>query len=625
MGKGIGQLLAKLRKEAGYTQSQLCKGLYSLSAYARIEADQSEPGFFELDRLFERMGKSTERIEYILPLDVYELYELQYFVQRAICHRDIGKAEETLAQYGKKKQAKQPLHRQYICQETAQLLWLEAVEGTEGQQKGEDIIEEILRLVEEAVAQTMDSGTCLKDGSALSAEELKLLLFRWEVSQKSPCARGVEELEEILGYLNRNAFEEVELAKVYPYAALLLAGKKEETGDYDRRCYLLKSALEVLRNTGRVLYMTEILDAYAGLLGRGSKDAQKIKELGSQSRSLLALEEEADIHLKNYRLFHNWNRSFELDYELIRQERLAGGFVQAELAEGICEPETLSRIESGKRKPNRRNMEAMMEKMQRVRKSVSMKVAAEQYYALELERKITACNGQKDYAEADKLIIELEKQIDMSKKRNQQYVSMKKLICLNHFRKIDVDEYIFQLNNLLTMTLKDKDHIFNHSLTETENVILNLLACAYGKKQEVDKALSIWGRLIKKCESKRVHPAFNIRSWEIMNANYAGTMEMQGTIDKVMEICPIWAELVLSVGKGGEIGRMLSIKACALEKQNDERYIEKFHQALDIFKLMKNTYRYNCNREYLKEKGLLEKVETMVYPQCNHLALPSEA
>lgn len=218
MEKGIGELLTKLRKEAGYTQSQLCKGLYSLSTYARIETDQSEPGYFELDRLFERMGKSTDRIEYILPLDVYELYELQYYVQRAICHRDMGEAEKVLYQYEKKKQAKQPLHRQYICQETAQLLWLKAVsEENAGRQIRADIIEEILRLIEEAIVQTMDSETCLKDGSALSAEELRFLLFRWEVSRKSPYARGEEELEEVIQYLKQNSFEETELAKVYPY------------------------------------------------------------------------------------------------------------------------------------------------------------------------------------------------------------------------------------------------------------------------------------------------------------------------------------------------------------------------------------------------------------------------
>lgn len=625
MEKGIGELLTKLRKEAGYTQSQLCKGLYSLSTYARIETDQSEPGYFELDRLFERMGKSTDRIEYILPLDVYELYELQYYVQRAICHRDMGEAEKVLYQYGKRKQAKQPLHRQYICQETAQLLWLKAVsEENAGRQIRADIIEEILRLIEEAIVQTMDSETCLKDGGALSAEELRLLLFRWEVSRKSPYARGEEELEEVIQYLKQNSFEETELAKVYPYAVLLFVEQKKEIGDYDRCCYLLRTALEVLRNTGRVLYMAEILNAYAEVLKRGNEDVQKIQELESQNRSLLALEEEADIHLQNYRLFHNWNRSFELDYELIRQERIAGGYVQAELAEGICEPETLSRIESGKRKPNRRNMEAMMEKMQRERKRVSMKVAVEQYHTLELERKITVCNGQKEYEKASELIEELENRIDMSKNRNKQYVGMKKLICLNHFRKIDVDEYILQLNNLLALTLTDREHIFEHCLTETEKVILNLLACAYEKKQEVDKAFLIWEELIRKCEGKRVHPVFNIRSWELMTGNYVGVMETYGILDEAVELCPIWAEKVLSVGKGGQIGRMLSIKACVLEKQNDERCIERFHQALDILKLMKNTYRYNCNREYLKEKGILEKVEAMGYPQYYHQALSVE-
>ena len=455
-------------------------------------------------------------------------------------------------------------------------MWLKAVsEENAGRQIRADIIEEILRLIEEAIVQTMDSETCLKDGGALSAEELRLLLFRWEVSRKSPYARGEEELEEVIQYLKQNSFEETELAKVYPYAVLLFVEQKKEIGDYDRCCYLLRTALEVLRNTGRVLYMAEILNAYAEVLKRGNEDVQKIQELESQNRSLLALEEEADIHLQNYRLFHNWNRSFELDYELIRQERIAGGYVQAELAEGICEPETLSRIESGKRKPNRRNMEAMMEKMQRERKRVSMKVAVEQYHTLELERKITVCNGQKEYEKASELIEELENRIDMSKNRNKQYVGMKKLICLNHFRKIDVDEYILQLNNLLALTLTDREHIFEHCLTETEKVILNLLACAYEKKQEVDKAFLIWEELIRKCEGKRVHPVFNIRSWELMTGNYVGVMETYGILDEAVELCPIWAEKVLSVGKGGQIGRMLSIKACVLEKQNDERCIER--------------------------------------------------
>lgn len=594
-------MLEKLRKETEFTQSQLCKGIYSLSAYARVEAEQTEPGYFELDRLFERLGKSTDRLEYVMSLDVYELYELQYFVQRAICHRDFEKAEKVLAEYERKKQAEQPIHRQYICQMWAQILWLKSQE--------KDAVEEVLKWIEEAIVQTMDPENCLTDGSALSAEELKLLLFRWEVSQKSAGARKEKELEEVFCYLNRHTFEEEELAKVYPYAVLLLVEKKKTAENYDKCCYWLKTALEVLCNTGRVLYMTEILDTYAEFLKRGREDIQKTKELESQSRSLLALEKEADIHLENYRLFHNWNRYFELDYELIRHERTARKISQAELANGICEPETLSRIEGGKRRPNTRKLEAMLEKMHRERKRISMMVVAEQYSVLELEKQITAYDQQQDYEKANELLRKLEAQLDMSQKRNQQYVGVENLMYLVHLQKINEDEYILQLNHLLALTLEDQKNIFEHNLTETENIILNLLACSYEKKGEVDKAFEIWKVLLEKCESRKVHSIFNFRIWELMNGNYSGAMEEHGFSKEPFHKCLIWAEKALSIGMGKRIGRILSIEACILEKQHNKKCIERFRQALDILKLMKNTYRYNCNREYLKEKGLLEIVE----------------
>lgn len=94
-----------------------------------------------------------------------------------------------------------------------------------------------------------------------------------------------------------------------------------------------------------------------------------------------------------------------------------------------------------------------------------------------------------------------------------------------------------------------------------------------------------------------------------MNGNYSGAMEEHGFSKEPFHKCLIWAEKALSIGMGKRIGRILSIEACILEKQHNKKCIERFRQALDILKLMKNTYRYNCNREYLKEKGLLEIVE----------------
>lgn len=80
--QGIGQLLWKLREKEGIRQKQLCMGISSLSKYARIEADQQEIDFFLIDRIMGRLGKSVERLTYILPMDVYKIYELRQEVQQ---------------------------------------------------------------------------------------------------------------------------------------------------------------------------------------------------------------------------------------------------------------------------------------------------------------------------------------------------------------------------------------------------------------------------------------------------------------------------------------------------------------------------------------------------------------
>lgn len=64
MGQSIGMILGSLRKEKGYSLKQLSDGLCDISELAKIESGELSPGYFRLDRLFGRLGESTERLEY---------------------------------------------------------------------------------------------------------------------------------------------------------------------------------------------------------------------------------------------------------------------------------------------------------------------------------------------------------------------------------------------------------------------------------------------------------------------------------------------------------------------------------------------------------------------------------
>ena len=77
----IGEIIFRLREEAGLSQGQLCHGLCSVPQMARMEQDQVTMDYFLLDRFFGRLGKSTERMEYVLTAEAYEIYELQFLIQ----------------------------------------------------------------------------------------------------------------------------------------------------------------------------------------------------------------------------------------------------------------------------------------------------------------------------------------------------------------------------------------------------------------------------------------------------------------------------------------------------------------------------------------------------------------
>lgn len=134
-----------------------------------------------------RLGKSVERLTYILPRDIYNIYELRQEIQQKICQKKWEEAKQCLLEYEKNKRAKEPLHQQFIEQEYAQIAWL----------RGKSV-ETVCEHLEKAIVQTMPEAEIQRKTGILSAEEYKLLLFRWEVCFGTDRERGEKELQELV-------------------------------------------------------------------------------------------------------------------------------------------------------------------------------------------------------------------------------------------------------------------------------------------------------------------------------------------------------------------------------------------------------------------------------------------
>lgn len=124
MGKmKVYNILTELRYKRGITQSKLCYGICSDSEYSRIESGQSLPDYFVLNSLFSRLGKSTDKLEFVLNRMEYEMYWTRFQIGSELGRGNFLKVEQLLIEYQEQKPAQRSLHQQYIKWIRAQILW----------------------------------------------------------------------------------------------------------------------------------------------------------------------------------------------------------------------------------------------------------------------------------------------------------------------------------------------------------------------------------------------------------------------------------------------------------------------------------------------------------------------
>lgn len=532
----IGNIISKLRRASGYTQEEICRGICSISEFDKIELNLRIPGYFELDRFFSRMGKSTESLEYILSKETYELYELRYCIQKSICQREFEKAMKLLRKYQKKKYADRPLHCQYIEQELAQIYWMT-----------HESLEKVQECLNKAIQQTLREKDILSMEAAIGIEELQLLLFQIEISLQKENEKCVS-LKKILIYIERHITDINEKVKVYPYAVILLVEYSNIELEYSYLMYILETALELFRDTGGILYLSETIQKYIGLLQRNRGREEKIERFRKMRNILRKVEGDCGIYLEKYRLFQSYNREFELDYELLRRTRIALKMSQEEVCEGICEQETLSRIENGKRKPHRKTIQELLERVDQKRNLVETVIMTEDYEVLELKQTYENWKIRNDKEKIQEISGLLRKNINYDE-ATEKYIIKMKVVEAYEEGKLSAEVAIDKLLELVPKAFFDKKFIQQCKLTATEANILNEIALLYQRLSQYEKADEIYKKVLRYYEGESIRFVFHAQQWKIHLLNYAKNLEQMGKLKEVTDISRELIAKMLETGK----------------------------------------------------------------------------
>lgn len=446
MKQTLMDLLNKIIEEQHVNRSELCRGLCSGAALSRYLSGERRMDRLLLSALMQRLGKSPDKFVSLLTDAEYRYFDWRMRLLNSVADGELEEAERLLsAREPVDAELNEPVQRQFYLMMRGVLQ-----EKLHADKAG------AMAFYDRAVRATIpDFAGKLRQQSFLCVQEINVLLLWQEYLGDGETFAGL--LDFLINYVCRHFGDERELVKVYPRLAakyLPYLRKKECYGEmYD----LSKRAFEMMTSLYYFVCEEQILGAYiesAEKIGKAEEVAKRKVQLASWSRMKKALREDFGISERDE--WHVWDlwQEAELLREVIERRRRQQGMSQEALSEDICTPETLSRIETGKRAPSRRNFQALAKKLGVREDYYYSVIETDDFQLLEECFRLDLMIETRQWQKAKETVEHLEQRLDMENCQNRQYLGEIRYI-LGIYLDDTPKEQIGRLTTLLNLTIPE--------------------------------------------------------------------------------------------------------------------------------------------------------------------------
>ena len=242
-----------------------------------------------------------------------------------------------------------------------------------------------------------------------------------------------------------------EKAKCYPKLICIGLHLFQNSWRERERMELCKKAIDMLRENYSFHDITELLRLYLPLLKqRESREYGFYKKQYEVFCDLLQ-SEGFSIDFQPECLNRSKRKLYILN-EYLLAKRTEKGMTQDQLSDGVCAPETYSRIETGTRTPKPKNMRALAEKLEIgwCYYRGELDTCDRKAFELRTKQRIADIEGRK-YDSLD-LLDDLESCLDMDSVVNYQYITLCRSVARYRLKKLSVDETCSILEDLLLLT-----------------------------------------------------------------------------------------------------------------------------------------------------------------------------
>ncbi len=600
----LGVMLFKEREKMGEKQKRVADGIISISEMSKVESGGHEIDYFTLQALFERLGKSIDKLELAVSGEEYAAISYRAEIEHSIAEWDHERLTELIAGYDTYNDNKRSIHKQYKA-----ALWAMAC-----YMKKQDHAS-CLCGMEQALACTLrnDWRRALGAGQRLCNQEIRLIMViaycLWELGDISGLSGH---LEQLCSYILHHYTDTEEQVKVYPHCAWLL-GQLYLRQDRVEEAYIIcQKGKRSLVENGSLSPLWEILALEETCLEKMGRHSE-LKQCKKYQEALVFLYDAAGVHMESNMMAAFMRSSFQGEFvitnELIRDLREAGGLSQEKLCADICAQETLSRIEKGKRSPNKKNLYQMLKRMGMEREKYYGYIEADDYELYEKVREYNRSFPKDRWEKAMKLLDEIEAKLDMTKSVNRQFIGTGRISAQTVGGELTREQANEQLRELLHLTMPPADSgtMIYRVPFRMEYTRWNQMAINFRKDGKVKEAIAIYEALMQSYQKSKVLMQHHAVPGLTLYLNYAGFLEVADDLEKAKEVGREGLRHGLECCRGDMAGDILANLSLVYGKQGlpdvEESYLRYgyyltcLYDRKDIMMILQSAYRDKFHKD----------------------------
>ena len=413
----FGYTLRNIRENLKLTQVEVFQGILTRSTWCNYESDISMPDMVTFITLFERMGVSPDRFEYIVPEEVNKFYE---WYEDCLHYIEKNEWDSLIVQRNRFEISKQ-INLKIQCQYRYYIDYV--IERFANKN-----LERALHYIKTALAQTVkDIDKIVANRRLLSIFEGHILNNYYDLMYEMGMADS-REFYALYEYFSHKLQDALIQCKILPRMAMVLLKHDREVLSREDR---LKLELETLRILVENCVIREVPEILKYLIkDEMSYGLSKIRFF--QRNALISVFKKYGI-CSDFRveLQRFERKKYILLADVLKFRRMELGLTIEDVADGICAVSTYSRAENGKTTPNRTTLALIKERLKLRAIYYRSEVEVEDYSLLVLNSEYRRLVAFGRYDEAEFIYNDLIKKLDMTISVNRQIMGFFELYQLS--------------------------------------------------------------------------------------------------------------------------------------------------------------------------------------------------